>query len=68
MTDHSSQFCRCIEQISNFIGPILQGLNIYTGLHATLIVGGPMPTLGGELGTLQYVSHRSAIAELTPRL
>ncbi|KAJ7798995.1 hypothetical protein B0H13DRAFT_2503957 [Mycena leptocephala] len=33
---------RCIEQISNFIGPILQGLNIYTGLHATLIVGGPM--------------------------
>jgi hypothetical protein len=25
------------------VGPILQGLSAYTGLHTTLLVGGPMP-------------------------
>jgi hypothetical protein len=53
--DGSSNPYRCIQQISNFIGPILQGLNAYTGLHAMLLVGEPMPALGGELSTLQYV-------------
>ncbi|KAJ7076265.1 hypothetical protein B0H15DRAFT_805711 [Mycena belliarum] len=44
---------RCISHISDFMGPILKGLHDRTGLHATIILGGPMPQLGGELRTVQ---------------
>ncbi|KAJ7088014.1 hypothetical protein B0H15DRAFT_949828 [Mycena belliarum] len=47
---------KCIARISEFMGPILKGLYEYTGLHATLIVGGPMPSFGGELRSL-HVSY-----------
>jgi hypothetical protein len=47
---------RCIKELGAFMGPILQGLHAYTGLHSTIILGGPMPEFGGELRTTQYVS------------
>ncbi|KAJ7700211.1 hypothetical protein B0H16DRAFT_1483971 [Mycena metata] len=53
---------KCIAGIQEFMAPILQGLHAYTGLHATLIVGGPMPNLGGELGTLHFSYGRNKTA------
>ncbi|KAK6974473.1 hypothetical protein R3P38DRAFT_2811852 [Favolaschia claudopus] len=47
---------KCIDGVADFMGPILQGLYTHTGLHATLIMGGPIPTFGGELRTL-HVSY-----------
>ncbi|KAK7043456.1 hypothetical protein R3P38DRAFT_2510527 [Favolaschia claudopus] len=47
---------RCIDNVADFAGPILQGLSANTGLHATLIMGGPMPEFGGEIRTL-HVSY-----------
>ncbi|KAK7000237.1 hypothetical protein R3P38DRAFT_2432805, partial [Favolaschia claudopus] len=46
----------CIDNVSDFIAPILQGLYSHTGLHATLIMGGPIPEFGGEIRTL-HVSY-----------
>ncbi|KAJ7889307.1 hypothetical protein B0H14DRAFT_2561806 [Mycena olivaceomarginata] len=43
---------KCIDAVGRFMGPILSGLNQHTGLHATLILGGPMPKYGGELQTV----------------
>ncbi|KAJ6512426.1 hypothetical protein C8R45DRAFT_960429, partial [Mycena sanguinolenta] len=53
---------RCIGNLHSFVGPILQGIHGYTGLHATLIVGGPMPSQGGELGTLHFSYGRNKAA------
>ncbi|KAJ7721235.1 hypothetical protein B0H14DRAFT_2642508 [Mycena olivaceomarginata] len=46
---------RCIDRISEFMGPILRGVYNYTGCHATVIIGGPMPKYSGELWTVQSV-------------
>ncbi|KAJ7601397.1 hypothetical protein DFH06DRAFT_1026141, partial [Mycena polygramma] len=48
--------------LPNFIGPILQGINAITGMHATLIVGGPVPAMGGEISTLHYSYGRNKTA------
>ncbi|KAJ7301534.1 hypothetical protein DFH08DRAFT_978695, partial [Mycena albidolilacea] len=55
----------CIGNLHEFMGPILQGIHAYTGLHATLIVGGPIPVQGGELGTLHfsYGRNKTALAQ-----
>ncbi|KAJ6468697.1 hypothetical protein C8R47DRAFT_1078276 [Mycena vitilis] len=50
---------RCISAVGSFVGPILQGLNASTGLHATLMLGGPMPTYGGEIRSLHYSFGRN---------
>ncbi|KAK6992781.1 hypothetical protein R3P38DRAFT_3429464 [Favolaschia claudopus] len=42
--------------------PILQGIHQHTGLHVTLIVGGPIPEFGGDLRTV----HLSYGRNLTP--
>ncbi|KAJ7178663.1 hypothetical protein C8R43DRAFT_1118035 [Mycena crocata] len=42
---------RCIDKIGTFMGPILKGIQEYTGLQAVCIFGGPMPKYNGELGT-----------------
>ncbi|KAK6991947.1 hypothetical protein R3P38DRAFT_2803347 [Favolaschia claudopus] len=47
---------KCIDSVADFVGPILQGLHAHTGMHATLIMGGPVPMYGGELRTL-HVSY-----------
>ncbi|KAK6985136.1 hypothetical protein R3P38DRAFT_3230796 [Favolaschia claudopus] len=56
---------RCIENVPDFMGPILQGLHTHTGLHATLIMGGPMPEFGGEIRTL-HVSYGRNLTTLGP--
>ncbi|KAJ7169364.1 hypothetical protein C8R43DRAFT_945303 [Mycena crocata] len=43
---------KCIDAIPDFVGPILRGLSEYTGMHATLIMGGPMPKYGGDIRTV----------------
>ncbi|KAJ7676722.1 hypothetical protein DFH06DRAFT_1317333 [Mycena polygramma] len=53
---------RCISSVANFVGPILQGITAHTGMHATLIIGGPVPSSNGELGTLHYSYGRNKTA------
>jgi hypothetical protein len=43
---------RCIDSVGNFLGPILQGILERTGLHAVVLLGGPIPKYGGELKTV----------------
>jgi hypothetical protein len=42
----------CIDGAGSFLGPILQGIHERTGLHATVVLGGPIPSYGGELKTI----------------
>lgn len=44
---------RCIDNLPRFAAPWMEGIRKRTGLHVTLIVGGPMPKFGGEIGTIQ---------------
>jgi hypothetical protein len=37
------------------MGPIMKGVQEYTGLQGFVVLGGPMPKYNGEVGTLQYV-------------
>jgi hypothetical protein len=43
---------RCIDEVGNFLGPILQGILERTGLHSVVILGGPIPKYGGDLRTV----------------
>ncbi|KAJ7801666.1 hypothetical protein B0H14DRAFT_3782628 [Mycena olivaceomarginata] len=54
---------KCIDAVGEFMGPILSGLNQHTGLHATLILGGPMPKYGGELRTVHVSYGRNSTAD-----
>ncbi|KAJ7044912.1 hypothetical protein C8F04DRAFT_1250155 [Mycena alexandri] len=47
---------KCIDALPEFVGPIVRGIQEYTGLHVCFIVGGPMPKYNGELRTL-HVAH-----------
>ncbi|KAJ7168430.1 hypothetical protein C8R46DRAFT_1217834 [Mycena filopes] len=47
---------RCIDDVGNFLGPILQGIGDRTGLHSVVLLGGPMPKYDGDLRTL-FVSY-----------
>ncbi|KAJ7028759.1 hypothetical protein C8F04DRAFT_1265718 [Mycena alexandri] len=42
----------CIKSVGEFLGPILKGIHERTGLHCTMIMGGPIPHYNGELGTV----------------
>ncbi|KAJ7115655.1 hypothetical protein C8R43DRAFT_961081 [Mycena crocata] len=53
---------RCIDAIPDFVGPILRGLSEYTGMHATLIMGGPMPKYGGDIRTVHTSYGRNNAA------
>ncbi|KAJ6447702.1 hypothetical protein C8R45DRAFT_948411 [Mycena sanguinolenta] len=46
----------CIDRVGTFLAPILQGIHERTGLHATVILGGPMPNYSGDLKAM-YVSY-----------
>jgi hypothetical protein len=43
---------RCIDEVGNFLGPLLQGILECTGLHSVVLLGGPIPKYGGELKTV----------------
>ncbi|KAJ7507413.1 hypothetical protein B0H11DRAFT_2218261 [Mycena galericulata] len=47
---------KCIDNVGSFLGPILEGIHKYTGLHSVIIMGGPIPKFGGDLRTV-YVSY-----------
>ncbi|KAJ6477904.1 hypothetical protein C8R47DRAFT_1219805 [Mycena vitilis] len=47
---------RCIDNVGAFLGPILQGIQERTGMHSTIIMGGPVPKYGGDLRSI-YVSY-----------
>ncbi|KAJ7432729.1 hypothetical protein FB451DRAFT_1196827 [Mycena latifolia] len=59
----------CIRELGPFMGPILEGIQAYTGLHSTLIVGGPMPAYGGELRTthVSFGRNRTSLAQHWPQ-
>jgi hypothetical protein len=44
---------RCINQLANFLTPILKGIREMTGLNLICFAGGPMLKYGGEIGTVQ---------------
>ncbi|KAJ7932989.1 hypothetical protein B0H13DRAFT_2307260 [Mycena leptocephala] len=50
---------RCIDALADFLAPILRGIEEYTGLHSTIMCGGPMPRYGGDLRTLHVSYGRS---------
>ncbi|KAJ6448363.1 hypothetical protein C8R45DRAFT_1133146 [Mycena sanguinolenta] len=62
---------KCIDSVADFMGPILRGLQEYTGLHSTLIMGGPIPKYGRELRTVHALAphwpqwDRPRFAEVT---
>lgn len=46
---------RCIEGVSGIVQPILDVICAYTGMKATLLVGGPEPADGGRINVIRYV-------------
>ncbi|KAJ7480222.1 hypothetical protein B0H11DRAFT_2233350 [Mycena galericulata] len=56
---------KCIDRVADFAGPILRGIQEATGMHAVLLVGGPMPKLGGELRTIHVSYGRNNTAAAT---
>ncbi|KAJ7622769.1 hypothetical protein DFH06DRAFT_1340640 [Mycena polygramma] len=59
---------KCIDNVGAFLGPILQGIQERTGLHSTVILGGPIPKYGGELRSIYvcYGRNRTANPEHFP--
>ncbi|KAJ6557786.1 hypothetical protein B0H19DRAFT_1070398 [Mycena capillaripes] len=56
---------RCIDALADFMAPILRGIQEYTGLHSTVIFGGPMLRYGGEIRTI-HVSYGRSNTALAP--
>ncbi|KAJ6506114.1 hypothetical protein DFH09DRAFT_1334853 [Mycena vulgaris] len=52
----------CIDNIGDFMGPILRGIQEHTGCHALLLLGGPMPKYGGDLRTVNVSVGRNHTA------
>ncbi|KAJ7707284.1 hypothetical protein B0H16DRAFT_1746505 [Mycena metata] len=50
----------CIQNVGDFLGPILLGIYERTGLHSVVLMGGPLPEYGGELQSI-YVSYGRSI-------
>ncbi|KAJ7579677.1 hypothetical protein C8J56DRAFT_1058693 [Mycena floridula] len=46
---------KCIDNLGSFAGPILEGIRDATGCHVLLWLGGPIPKLGGEIGTRHVI-------------
>ncbi|KAJ7632084.1 hypothetical protein B0H17DRAFT_1217557 [Mycena rosella] len=43
---------KCIDSLAKFMGPLIKGLQEYTGLHCLVVLGGPMPKHGGAIRTV----------------
>ncbi|KAJ7792187.1 hypothetical protein B0H14DRAFT_2624173 [Mycena olivaceomarginata] len=57
---------RCINQFGKFMGPIMKGVQEYTGLQGFVVLGGPMPKYNREVGTLHLtVRHNQAAVPTT---
>ncbi|PBK85191.1 hypothetical protein ARMGADRAFT_1087640 [Armillaria gallica] len=49
----------CILGLPAFLAPILKGIHDQTGLNVVMLVGGPMPCDGGEIGTMNLVYRKN---------
>ncbi|KAJ7603089.1 hypothetical protein DFH06DRAFT_1152162 [Mycena polygramma] len=47
---------KCIDSVGTFLGPVLQGIHERTGMHSTVILGGPVPKFAGDLRAI-FVSY-----------
>lgn len=47
--------CRAVDNLADFVQPILDGICALTGWKATLIAGGPEPVHQGKLNVIRYV-------------
>ncbi|KAJ7886965.1 hypothetical protein B0H13DRAFT_1889025 [Mycena leptocephala] len=47
------------QNLPEFVGPLLRGIQEYTGMHSVLIVGGPVPKFSGELRTIHVAYGRN---------
>ncbi|KAJ7789807.1 hypothetical protein B0H14DRAFT_2626821 [Mycena olivaceomarginata] len=56
---------RCINQFRKFMGPIMKGVQEYTGLQGFVVLGGPMPKYNREVGTLHLTVGRNQAAAPT---
>ncbi|KAJ7468813.1 hypothetical protein FB451DRAFT_1401164 [Mycena latifolia] len=55
----------CIDQLGRFMGPILKGMQQYTGLKGFLMLGGPIPKFSGEISVFHVsVGENLALAPL----
>ncbi|KAJ7664813.1 hypothetical protein B0H17DRAFT_1211174 [Mycena rosella] len=43
---------KCINRFSGFVGPIMKGLQDYTGLQGFIVLGGPISKYNREIGTM----------------
>ncbi|KAJ7075348.1 hypothetical protein B0H15DRAFT_657952 [Mycena belliarum] len=50
---------RCIDHLGTFMSHILRGIEAYTGLHAVVVFGGPIPQRNGELKTVHFTQGRN---------
>ncbi|KAJ7468411.1 hypothetical protein B0H11DRAFT_2305430 [Mycena galericulata] len=60
---------KCIDAVPGFMGPILAGLQEYTGMQCLLVMGGPIPKYGGEIRTVHvsYGRNKTAAAQSLPQ-
>jgi len=47
---------RCIQNLTKFVQPILDGICAVTGWKVSLIAGGPEPSQGGRLNMIRYAN------------
>jgi len=47
-------FCRAIQELPDYLDEVLRNIQTFTGLSASIMVGGPMPQAGGALSTSRY--------------
>ncbi|PBK66557.1 hypothetical protein ARMSODRAFT_977471 [Armillaria solidipes] len=50
----------CISGLPAFVAPILKGIHERTGLNIVMLVGGPIPKEGGEIGTMNEGDRKAA--------
>jgi hypothetical protein len=53
ITDRLLRISSCIDQLKPFMSALMRGVSEYTGLHAVMVFGGPIPERGGEIATVQ---------------
>ncbi|KAJ7026093.1 hypothetical protein C8F04DRAFT_1268565 [Mycena alexandri] len=53
---------KCIDNIGDFLSPILLGIQNHTGLHSTVLLGGPIPKYG-EMRAIYVAYGRNRAAD-----
>ncbi|KAJ7607209.1 hypothetical protein FB45DRAFT_1040474 [Roridomyces roridus] len=53
---------KCIDNLPDFLTAVMTGVAEYTGLHALVLLGGPIPKYGGEITTIHLSVGRNNAA------